>query len=271
MPESLIRKKVMESSLSENDKYYWGYMFDLGRDYIVPDMIKKGFFRSGDSVLEIGCAEAGVLHAFIEKGAVNALGTDISEPRLVTGREICSIAGIDMEYSMHDIIYENPPEEWENKYDFALLRDVIEHLDSTETALTNIRKAIRPGGYLAVTFPPYYSPYGGHQHTVAGKLPSRLPYIHYLPEKMFFGLIQSGRENDIEEVRRLTKIKLTPAKFEKAAEESGYKIVDSDFFFIRPVFRAKFGLPTVKATSLKFIPGIKGFLSLEASYVLQKI
>ena len=43
-----------------------------------------------------------------------------------------------------------PAPGWERHFDLALLRDVIEHLDETETALANIRKVLKPGGHLVL-------------------------------------------------------------------------------------------------------------------------
>ncbi|GAB1371783.1 class I SAM-dependent methyltransferase [Candidatus Kapaibacterium sp.] len=264
-----IRDLVFGSNISDNDKYYWGYMYDLGRETIVPYLTELGAFEGGNSVIEIGSAEGGVLHAFADKGAVNCIGTDISLPRLEMGRVISKIANLDVEYVSNDIIYEEPQSEWVGKYDLAILRDVIEHLDDTVIALTNIKKVIKKGGFLYVTFPPYNSPYGGHQHTLAGDMLSKLPFIHLLPESIFRNLIQSGRPQDIEEVVRLLDIRLSPEKFKKAALESGYEIFKEDYYLLRPVFKMKFGLPTLKINSIAKSSFVRNFFCMEASYILQ--
>jgi 2-polyprenyl-3-methyl-5-hydroxy-6-metoxy-1,4-benzoquinol methylase len=264
-----IKDLVFNSNISENIKYYWGYMYDLGRITIVPYLTQQGIFHSGDSVVEIGSAEGGVLHAFADKGATNCLGTDIAEVRLEIGRTITKIAGLDVEFVYNDIIYGVPPKEWEKKYDLAILRDVIEHLDDTEVALRNIKKVIKTGGSLFVTFPPYNSPYGGHQHTLGGNFLSRLPYIHHLPVNIFKKMIRSGRPQDIVEVERLIDIKLSPDKFLKAAINAGYEVVKEEYYFLRPVFKMKFGLPTIRINSIAKIPFLRNYLSMEASYILR--
>lgn len=266
-----IRDLVFNSLISDNDKYYWGYMYDLGRVTIVPYLSSLGIFKKGDSVIEIGSAEGGVLHAFADVGATECLGTDIAETRLEMGRKITETANLKVDYVYNDIIYGEPEKKWLNKYNLAILRDVIEHLDDTEIALKNISKVIKPGGYLYVTFPPYNSPYGGHQHTLAGDLKSRLPYIHLLSESTFRKLISTGRPQDIGEVVRLLDIKLSPEKFLSAAVKAGYKIIKSDYYLLRPVFKMKFGLPTLKINFLAKIPFIRNYFCMEASYILQKI
>ena len=264
-----IYNVVMNSEeIPENYKYYWSYQYLLGVESVVPYSKKVQCFKAGESVMEIGSAEGGVLHAFIGEGAVNATGTDIAQNRLDMGNKIAEIMKIDVSYNFHDILSEEIPSEWAEKFDLVLLRDVIEHLDDTYSAVSKIRELLRPGGFLLVTFPPYYSPFGGHQHTV-GSLGGKLPYIHLLPNFIFHVLIGSGRANDIGEVKRLQNIRLTPKKFEKAALEAGYEIHKKDFYLLRPVFKMKFGLPTIKLSKLASLPLVKGFLSLEACYVLK--
>ncbi len=265
-----IRDLVFNSKITDAEKYYWGYMYDLGRITIVPYLTQKGIFKTGDSVVEIGSAEGGVLHAFADKGAVDCLGTDIAESRLEKGRIITNIAGLNVDFVYNDIIYGEPEKKWYNKYDLAILRDVIEHLDDTAIALKNISKVIKPGGYLFVTFPPYNSPYGGHQHTLAGRLPSRLPYIHHLPVSLFKKLISSGRPQDIEEVERLINIQLSPEKFMKAAISAGYEIISTDYYLLRPVFKMKFGLPSLKINLPAKLPFIRNYFCMEAAYILRK-
>jgi SAM-dependent methyltransferase len=254
--------------ISDNDKYYWGYQYRLAKEVIVPYLSKTGYFRQGMSVAEIGCAEGGVLSAFVEEGASNALGTDIVQVRLDKAVDYSSRANLNIEYTNHDIVYSEPLDKWKQKFDLVLLRDVIEHLDYTDIALRNIRKIIKPGGCLYVTFPPYYSPFGGHQHTVANT-GGKLPYIHLLPDAIFHKLIASGRPNDIEEVKRLQTIKLTPKKFEFAAAKEGLQVALRDFFLLRPVYKMKFGIPSFRITRVSSLPLVKNFLSLEASYLLR--
>lgn len=261
---------VIKSDLiAPNDKYYWGYQYRLGYEVLVPYLINLGVFKPGDAVAEIGSAEGGVLAAFVDSGATESLGTDIALIRLEKGKLISNIIDCKISFEQHNIITEEPKQEWINKFDLVILRDVIEHLDDTVLALSQIKKIIRPGGFLYITFPPYYSPFGGHQHTV-NNFWGKFPFIHFLPNFIFYTLLASGRENDILEVKRLQKIRLTPKKFIRSAIDSGFEIFHSDYYFLRPVYKMKFGLPTIKSNVLSFIPFVKNVFSLEASYILKK-
>lgn len=267
--ESILNKVKKSDQILESDKYYWGYMYELGKAFIVPYVDEKIGLERIRNIAEIGSAEGGVLAAFMEKGAVYGLGTDIAKHRLITGKEISDLVGLNIDFIRHNILADEIPEEWTEKFDLILLRDVIEHLEDSELALKNISKLLRPGGYLLVSFPPYHSPFGGHQHTL-NNLWGKLPYLHLLPEATFNNLISSGREQDIEEVKRLAEIRLTPEKFLISSKNAKYNIFSEEYYFLRPVFKMKFGLPTIKLGPCAKIPFIRNYFSLEAFYILQK-
>lgn len=258
-----------DEKLTAQDKYYWNYMYDLGRDFIVPYLSGKGIFKKGYKVAEIGSAEGGVLASFMDAGASKGLGTDIAEVRLEKGKYIAKIGGIDLQYTTHDIVTQEPSDEWKDEFDLVLLRDVIEHLDDTTSALKNIRMTMKSDGKLFVTFPPFHSPYGGHQHTVKST-GGKLPYIHLLSNKTFNKLIEKGVKADIQEANRIYGIRLTIPKFEQAVKDAGLKIALKECYFLRPVFKMKFGLPSLKINFLAKIPFIRKYLTLEASYILEK-
>ncbi len=261
--------KIIESSeIPENYKYYWSYQFNLGLKAIYPYLIKYNSFNKNYSVMEIGSAEGGVLHALGVMGATKLVGTDIAKNRIDMGEKIANLLNIETQYFIHDIINDKIPETWKNQFDLILLRDVIEHLDNTEITLKNIKKLLKPDGKLFVTFPPYHSPFGGHQHTVGLKI-AKIPYLHLLPTSIFKIIIKNGRKNDIDEVMRLRNIKLTPKKFEIAAHNQNYITLKKDFYLLRPVFKMKFGIPSIKLTPLSFLPLVKTYFSLEASYILK--
>ncbi len=251
-------------------KYYWGYMYGLAREFIIPYLESRNVPVAGARVIEIGSAEGGNLCAMGEHGAAELAGTDINEERLVEARRIAELLELDITYSSHDIIGEPPHRDWVEHFDLALLRDVIEHLDDTEAALRNIRNVLRPNGHLYVTFPPYYSPFGGHQQTLVN-WSSRIPFMHLLPEAVFERMIASGRDADKVEVRRLRKIRMTTSKFRRAAAAAGYTIEDEKLYFIRPVYKMKFGLRPVTANFLRPLAGVRDIAALEAGYLLRKI
>jgi SAM-dependent methyltransferase len=261
-------QKWAELGIENFYSYYWEYQYKLGKNYIVPLYRKLGLFDIGMNVCEIGSAEGGVLFAFAEEGANYCLATDIAENRLVAGGKIASEMGQNIVFKRHDILTEPIPQEWTGKFDIVLLRDVIEHLDAPDVALTNIRELLRPNGTVFVTFPPYFSPFGGHQHLLQNFW-GKVPYIHWLPEKLFHRLIQTGRHPDVEEVARLKRNKFSVGKFFSAVEKSGLKLYMEKYFILRPVYRIKFGLPTIPLSKPFCNVFTINVLATEGMYILQ--
>ncbi len=258
------------SGLGKADFYYWRYQYELGRDIIVPYFQKNICEIKNKIIAEIGSAEGGVLHSFLRAGAEYGLGTDIAENRLESGRKVSSATQLNVEFTSHNILSDEIPQKWQNYFDIVILRDVIEHLSDTEQALTQIRQLLQNDGILYVTFPPYRSPYGGHQHTLAGNFLTKLPYIHLLPDFIFKKMIISGRQIDQEETLRLRKIRLSSRKFKESAQSAGFSIAKEEYYLLRPVFKQKFGLPTIKIGAIGKIPFFGDFLSFECMYVLKK-
>jgi SAM-dependent methyltransferase len=256
------------SEISDNIKYYWGYQYRLGRDFLVPELSNKGVFKTGFKVAEIGSAEGGALMAFAAAGAGEAFAADIADYRLESGATIARLVSLDVDYAHHDIVNDSTPPNLLGKFDLILLRDVIEHIAEPAAALTHLYEMLRPGGALYVSFPPYNSPFGGHQHTLKNAA-SKIPFIHLLCEPLFERLIRSGRAPDIAEVKRLRTIRLCPARFRSLAADAGFEIFSESYYLLRPVFRIKHGLPVARFPMANIFKGLRS-ISLEASYVLKK-
>ncbi|MGB9771515.1 MAG: class I SAM-dependent methyltransferase [Candidatus Kapaibacteriota bacterium] len=269
MGKSLVERKIDELNLSWYNSYYWKYQYNLSKEYIVPYLRIIGFEPRGKFICEVGSAEGGVLCAFAEQNAQYCLATDIVESRLNAGRQIASALDLPIEFRCHNIISDELPEHWKDGFDLILLRDVIEHLEKPEVALLKLKDMLKDGGLLYVTFPPYYSPFGGHQHQVQNFF-SKIPYLHWLPTPLFTKLIKNGRPADVHEVLRLKTIRLTIRKFLNLVEKVGFEILESEFFLVRPVYKYKFGLKTMKLPGKATMLYLKEVIATEASFVLVK-
>ncbi|MCX8051941.1 MAG: class I SAM-dependent methyltransferase [Chlorobi bacterium] len=262
---------IVESAaeLEPHQRYYWRYQFLVGEHVLVPMLRRRGAFAPGMRVFEFGCGEAGVLGAFVRAGASRGVGADISAYRIEVGRRIADVCGLPLQLETRDLLGEPLPPDWCGAFDLILVRDVIEHLDDTAAALDVVRRLLVTGGHALVTFPPYYSPFGGHQHLLQTRL-GMVPWVHLLPRPVFEIVVSgSDRPADREEVRRLRSIRLTVEKFERAAASAGLEIVAADLYLLRPVFRFKFGLPTIALPSVLRRTPLANVVALEASYVLR--
>jgi SAM-dependent methyltransferase len=264
-----VLKKIDEMGLSWYNSYFWKYQYQLALDYIIPYLKSLGIRIAGKAICEIGSAEGGVLFAFAQESAEVCLATDIAESRLQAGKRIADEFAFNIDFQRHDILNDPIPPNWQGKFDLVLLRDVIEHLDNPSLALRRISELLNDDGYLYVTFPPYYSPFGGHQHQL-GNFASKIPYIHWLPRKLFHLVIKNGRPADAEEVRRLKSINLTIKKFMDIVSKNGFEIVDERYFLIRPVYKYKFGLNSVEIPRFINFNLAKEIFASEASYLLKK-
>lgn len=270
MTPSLVEIIENTVAIAPHERYYWRYQYLLGEQELVPLLKQWGVFIPGGRVFEFGCGEAGVLGAFANAGAAEAIGADISAYRIEVGRKIASLGNLPIELVTMDLLGEPIPPTWQQRFDVVLMRDVIEHLDNTAKALAIARQLLVPGGSALVTFPPYYSPFGGHQHllqTILGKV----PWVHLVPKPVFEWMIrQSTRAADREEVRRLRNIRLTIHRFESAARHVGLVIARKILYLLRPVFRYKFGLPAVRLPRFLYRTPIVDYCALEALYVLYR-
>lgn len=267
--ELKLDKVWQQLGVLKYNSYYWEYQYLLGKKYIVPFLLSKSMLKEDFNVCEIGSAEGGVLFAFAEIGANFCLGTDIAENRLEAGYKIAKYFNKEIKFLRHNILSEEIPSDLFNKFDIVILRDVIEHLDDPGQALKQISKLLSNNGVVYVTFPPYPSPFGGHQHLL-GNFWGLFPFVHWLPYSLFVLIVKNGRKIDVEEVLRLKRNNFTLNKFYFAVEQSNFNIFYQNFYLIRPVYKIKFGLTTLPIP--KFIKSnlLRNVFSTEAEFILKK-
>ncbi|MBU3699556.1 MAG: class I SAM-dependent methyltransferase [Candidatus Kapabacteria bacterium] len=261
---------VEAMDLHERTKRNIRMQYRLAEHTLIPWLEDLAVLPKHPAVCEIGCAEGGVLAAFVDHGAINALGTDIQGPLLdIISQPIWSGLSYDITFTHHDVIYDDVPPSWQHAFDVVLLRDVIEHLDDAGVALKNIARLLKPGGVVVVTFPPYTSPFGGHQQLLGTKLGS-LPFIHLLPWPLFRRVISAGDPVNHEELERLHSIRCSADKVTSAARRAGLNIVDERYFALRPVFRWKYqrNIPVFEVSKIRRFPLVKP-LAMEVAFVLQ--
>ncbi|MCS7298232.1 MAG: methyltransferase domain-containing protein [Bacteroidia bacterium] len=252
--------------------HYWRHQFLIGWYELLPFLMNHGAFHPGMAVIEIGCGEAGVLSAFTVAGATEAAGTDIEKPRLEAAASIATALRLPLYLTLHDILRDEIPSQWHARFDLVLLRDVIEHLEDTAAALVRIAKLLRPNGHLMVVFPPYPSPFGGHQHLSVNRL-MKIPYIHLLPDKLFYYVFRGDFLVERSEVLWLRRIRLSLPKFLRAVRSSEFEIVAQRHYLIRPAFRYRLKLPfpSVPLTALvRLLPSLMQYFCTEAGYLLRK-
>jgi len=114
---------------------------------------------SGKDLLDLGCGFGGYSKAFLDASA-NVIGLDLSP--INTQDKIPMVSGDALILPFND-----------NSFDIVICASLIEHIPEPFLLLKEIYRVLKSGGLLYLSFPPFYSPVGGHQFS---------PY-HLLGEK----------------------------------------------------------------------------------------
>jgi hypothetical protein len=146
-------------------------------------------------------------------------------------------------------------------YQLIILRDVIEHIPDYQKVLHNIHHYSSKGTMVYITFTPFYSSFGGHQHNLAGAF-SYIPYIHYLPwsfQQRLFKSVESNlykrKEEIIKDIRNIHQTRITISGFERILHQLRFNILRKEHYIIRPDYELKFNLRRLKLpTFLEHFP-----------------
>jgi SAM-dependent methyltransferase len=268
--EDSVKNEIGEATWAH---YYRDYQGRLARRYLIPVLDRWGFGPAGRAVLEVGCGDGGCAAEFHRAGA-RVVMMDIEERLVATAREANEREGIEAKVFVGDVYDREAGFYREGPFDLIMFRDVMEHLPDAAGALRIVAEHLTPGGALFVVFPPYYSAYGAHQQILPrktlGPLPyNKLPFIQWLPDALF-GRIVAGEDSQSREVVRLRSIRLTIARFERAAREAGLTTRARRFYLSRPSFALRYGIPVIDAGPLGGIPILREAVVTAAYYLLER-
>ena len=233
------------------------------KEYLIPYLDRHLPDWRQYQILEVGCAEGGFLSVLRELG-VNAVGVELEPDRVETARRRDPLLQIEV----GDITDSALAAKWPPHFDLIVMRDVIEHVPERDAAFANLSRLLKPGGYLYVTFPPRFSAFAGHQQNGRTIL-KRFPYLHLLPDFAirFLGQIFGESKALIAAVIHNFRTGLTIRRFENLYNEHEFTPVVQELFWIRPVFKIRFGLTPRRFPN---IPFFREFLALGCEYLLRK-
>ncbi len=251
---------------SDHERMYWQYEYDVCARFIVPLLEAWRTPVKGAAILDVGCGEGGGLCALHDRGGL-CTGFDIDEPRVRAALSLEGPRAIGFAYG--NLYAESVPFS-DRRFDLVTLHDVFEHLDQKPAMIARLKKYLKPGGKLLITFPPYYSAYGGHQQHLRAWF-ARLPFFHLLP---FSGSLIASRlkgeaPHVVAEVRKLGRLKMGMKKFERIAAEGGLRVEGRQAYLISPN-HIRFGLRPVPAGLLARIPLIREFACTGVIYLLSE-
>ncbi len=106
-------------------------------------------------ILEVGCGRGFYLQALaLYDFPKEIYGVDLNEKYLERAKEVCQDERIVLQQGS---IYALPYKA--DTFDFVLLTEILEHLSDDVSALTEIRRVLKPGGTVVVTVPNMQFPF----------------------------------------------------------------------------------------------------------------
>ena len=256
-----------------NKPKYFDFQYQTARDYIIPFIEQEVRVEKGMKVLEIGCSEAGVLQAFLDRGCL-CVGVDLSEARIELARkfhaEACREGRI--RFFTKDIYDTDPEHDFGNRFDIVVLKDVIEHIHDQARFMRRMGAFLNPGGVVFFGFPPWQMPYGGHQQVCDTRLLTLLPYFHLLPARAYRFVLEWFEKNPVkvEDLMEIHETGISIERFERIVKSSGYRQLLRRFYLINPIYRYKFGLkPRTQLGLITRIPYLRNFLTTCMYYLIE--
>ena len=235
----------------------------FAQDYVLPFLKKQLPDFPSLRVLEIGCAEAGLLAVMAERGMAVA-GVELSEDRVALAH--AENSGLDVRVG--DLTDPKLPLQFERPFDLVILRDVIEHVPDRTAAFQNLSRLLRPGGWVYVTFPPRFSPFAGHQQNARSAL-RRLPWLQLWPAGLLHRLGKFLGEPRFmtDHIVHNGRTGLSLRAFRRFTRQAGFAEYHRDWFLSRPIYRQRFGWKTRRFPA---IPILSEFFVTGCEVILKK-
>lgn len=248
------RLKLVGRTASHNRSDYWNYQARIGQ-YYLENFVKP--FSDGKKIMDVGCGEGGVLSVF-ENDGYSCTGMDYSADRVQFAQK---------ETRGKSPIIQGDIQNFESgeKYNVVLILDVIEHLADKAAALDNMKKLLEPGGIIIVSFPPFRSPFGGHQQVMRSWM-KYFVYVHLLPRWLYTWLLKHVEKQNVDMHLSNYDTGLTIKQFEDLVQQAELRIVKKDLYFVRPRQAFRFQLK-IKKYKLNLL---REFLSSGATYILSR-
>lgn len=252
---------------------YFNDQYENAKQFVVPFIEKSLAIRPGMKVMEIGCAEGGVLKAFTDKQCL-CVGVELSPSKVENAHkfmkaEVESGLITFVNKNIYDIDFQA---DYKHYFDLIVLKDTIEHIPEQEKIISYLKLLLKPQGHIFFGFPPWQMPWGGHQQICKSKFLMFLPYFHLLPMPLYKAMLKIFGETPTKlvELQEIKETGISTLRFERIIKDCAYDTVDRQLYLVNPIYKFKFGWkPRKQSKLISSIPVLRDFLSTTAYYLIK--
>jgi len=265
---------AMAFDFHKDKQTYIKYQYENAKNYVIPFIESKLSLNAGSEVMEIGCAEGGVLKAFLDNGC-KGVGVELMPARYEMAKDLLAdqLSNGQVELIQKNIYDLDVHSGYQDRFDLIILKDVIEHIYDQDKVLAHLRMFLKKDGHIFFGFPPWQMPFGGHQQIAKSKFLSKLPYYHLLPMSLYKGFLKAMGETE-KNIRSLVEIKETGIsieRFEKLIRKNSYSIREKEFYLINPIYKYKFNLEAKRQHNwISSIRYVRNYLTSCVYYLVRK-
>jgi ubiquinone/menaquinone biosynthesis C-methylase UbiE len=222
--------RISKQRLSSEENYRAFQVFQAQK--LLTYLERHGVSIHDRILMDLGSGVGGYSQEFSRHSA-KVISVDLIQPNLTTTHPVKQIKASALHIPFEDCSIE-----------IVFCASLVEHVPEPGLLLSEIERILRPRGFAYLSFPPFYSPMGGHEYA---------PY-HYLGERLAMRLSSRGKRQP-EWTRQLYKIpenkqsfsemyagwglyKMTIKKFRALVAKTGLSYIDIStryfpFSFIR--------------------------------------
>lgn len=234
------------------------------------------FDLQGRHVLDLGTGLGGKLIYYQQLGPASITTVDIRPDFSAAARTFVSTRGVGARVRFTVADAARLPFD-DEAFDVIISNETFEHIQQPGPALREVARVTRPGGWVFISFPPYYAPWGAHLNNWIA-----LPWVQVIfSERTLINtavtLEQRLRLNrrlmpearlDMRGCQTLPHInKITLARFESILPGTPLRLVRRAFF--GPGWRHQ-SRPHRLVQPLTRLPGLREMFTSHAVYILRK-